>query len=81
MRWSSGIDLLDRIDRERTLYLHSPTAQAKKDRDALERAGLVLADQVHTESGRHESVLRSWRAWEPPAIVRGEARRMSGDEA
>lgn len=77
----SAIDLLDTIERERTLRLQSPTVQAKKDRDALKRAGLVLADQEHTESGRHESVLRSWRTWEPPPIVQAEARRMSSDEA
>lgn len=77
----SAIDLLDRIEREKELRLASPSAQDKKDRDALKRAGLVLAGQEHTEKGRHESCLRSWRTWQPPPIVQAEARRMSSDEA
>ena len=77
----SAIELLDRVERAKELRLASPTPQEKKDRDALKRAGLVLVGQEHTEAGRHESVLRSWRTWQPPPIIQNEARSMSSDEA
>ena len=35
-------------------------AQLKKDRTALERSGLVVSHDEHTESGTHQAVIKSW---------------------
>lgn len=49
-------------------------------RELLERRLLVQSGEVHTEQGRHTTVLRSWEHW-APADVRSAAAQMSLEEA
>lgn len=56
------------------------TKQDAKARRELEEALLVLAEEKHTESGKHVTVLRSFEAWLDPAIAK-KAARLSLDAA
>ena len=42
-----------------------PTSKKRlsRDREALEAALLLLSHQIHTEKGRHATVLTSWERW------------------
>jgi hypothetical protein len=55
---SSATDLLDRIDRGEG-PVHTSGAAVKE----LVVRVLVVAHEIHTESGRHEMLLESWRVW------------------
>jgi hypothetical protein len=57
--------LLARVDRGGTRVRAS--GAAAKD---LETRLLVVARQVHTESGRHETALQGWREWSAAASCR-----------
>lgn len=59
--------LLARAEREEV------RGAAKKPREALEKSLLVRAEQVHTDSGKHITVLRAWPRGKPMPI--GEALR------
>jgi hypothetical protein len=81
--------LLDRARKAGELRLDSVPASTKEERKQLsaaraelERRLLLQVTQEHTESGRHEAVLRTWEHW---AAARPEAAaaaaRLSLDEA
>jgi hypothetical protein len=64
----ASLTLLDQVEHAGTLRLDrlaeswsSGTAALKKSRTALEKRGLVVSRDVHTEAGTHAQVLESWR--------------------
>jgi len=61
-----------------------PNPAAKKSlakaRNELETRLLVHSEQEHTDSGAHQTRLRTWERWAPAGIAK-EARRLSFDQA
>ncbi len=55
--------LLQSVERRGTLRTDEHPGASGEPSRALERRLLVMADEVHTESGRHAKQLESWTHW------------------
>ncbi len=71
--------LLTQVERDRVVRL-AKEGPWTKERETLEERLLVHFAEAQNEEGRHEAVLRSWRAW-APAQLKHEASRLSYPEA
>lgn len=54
-------------------------ALLERDKAAIERCGVLLVTQVHTESGAHQTVFRAWTHWAPKDVVRAARKLTLGD--
>ena len=76
--------LLDRVERLGELRLHAIAAKDRKAvskaRASLEERLLVQSEQEHTQSGAHQTRLRSWSRWASPGL-RSEASALAFDDA
>jgi hypothetical protein len=77
---AAGKRLLAAVEKAGKLHIDRDPAKAE-----LEKSLLVHAEQEHTDSGHHGTVLRTWRAWAPRglatrarALELGEARTLLG---
>jgi hypothetical protein len=55
-------------------------AASKKAREGLEKSALVHSAQIHSDRGKHVTVLSRWDRWASASLIE-EARRLSLDEA
>jgi len=72
--------LLTQVERDKVVRLSKEEGPWTKAREALEERLLVHFAEAQNEEGKHEAVLRSWRAW-APAQLKHEASRLSYPEA
>jgi hypothetical protein len=73
--------LLGRVERSGHVRLDELRGDKKalsRARTELERAALVISTQLHTQSGKHSAVLRSWREW---SAAIGAASKLDFDHA
>jgi len=71
---AGGRALYTAVERAGELRADEVEKRLLRARDELARSALVLSTQEHTESGRHETVLRAWKRWardEVKAAARG----------
>lgn len=59
-------DLLARVRRTGELTLDGATPAERKARGKLDERLLVHSGQLHTASGKHVAVLRTWERWAAP---------------
>jgi hypothetical protein len=71
--------LLSAVERDRVVRLDKDSEWTKA-REALEERLLVHLSEAQVESGRHVTVLRSWRDWVSPT-VKEAAETLTYDEA
>ena len=69
-----------RLDGAAIRGVPSDTKSRTKARADLETSALLLSASVHTDKGRHATLLRSWAAWTPAAVAK-EAKKLGLDEA
>jgi hypothetical protein len=62
--------LLAEVERRGELHFGDGAPTAASIKTALERRWLCISTSEHTASGRHATVLRSWRHWVDPELLR-----------
>jgi hypothetical protein len=62
--------LLAEVERRGELHFGGGAPPAASTKTALERRWLCISTSEHTASGRHATVLRSWRHWADPELLR-----------
>ena len=72
--------LLTQVERDGVVRLAKDEGPWTKAREALEERLLVHFSEAQNEEGKHEAVLRSWRAWAPEEL-KGVASELSYLEA
>src|SRR5579871_1971504 len=76
----SGECWLDELSSKWKLTTKEQRRALSKSRVELEKALLVSADTIHTDTGAHASVLRTWLAWAKPEVQKAAA-KLSLEEA
>lgn len=72
--------LLAEVERRGELHFGGGAPPAASTKKALERRWLCISTSEHTASGRHATVLRSWRHWATPRVFRA-ARTLTFERA
>lgn len=67
--------LLAEVERRGELHFAERPPPAKSTKAALERRWLCISTSEHTASGRHATVLRSWRHWADSEVIRAARAR------
>jgi hypothetical protein len=65
--------LLAEVERRGEVRFDGRAPPDRAARAALERRWLCVATSEHTASGRHAALLRSWRRWAGPGLLRAAA--------
>ncbi len=71
---------LDELSSKWKLTTKEQRRALSKSRLELEKALLVSADTIHTDTGAHASVLRTWTAWAKPEVEKA-AKKLSLEDA
>jgi hypothetical protein len=72
--------LLAEVERRGELHFGGRAPPVASVKAALERRWLCISTSEHTASGRHATVLRSWRRWADPELLRA-ARTLAFESA